>query len=426
MFKKIALGTLILLALQIHIKAQSTKTSDKQKVEKKESSLTIGGYGEISYKHYDYSLNPKASLTTGTLKENRATIDIPRFVMLINYDFGSGFSLGTEIEYEHGGTGGAMEFEYDEMGEYETEVEKGGEVVLEQFHLTKRFSSVFNLRVGHLILAMGLTNKHHLPTEYFTSSRPESETAFMPSTWHETGLEAFGQIQNWRYKVQLVNGLDANGFSSNKWIASAVQGKFEMAKATNMAFVGDLEYIGIDGITLGGSIYTGKTTKNIVDVNKLKGLDGRVTIYSLYGKLNTGNFVARANFIKGNIGDSYKINEANRSLPRTSQYPKTPVAKGAMEYGVELGYNVLAFYPSTKTKLYPFVRYDYYNSMEDVAEGIWADPRYKKEVYTLGFNWFVKSNIAIKADYSLRKLGSKELNDEKTFGLSVVFAGIFK
>jgi hypothetical protein len=425
MFKKIISTTLLLLAIQVMVKAQFVNPKEV-KNKKMESRLQFGGYGEITYKHYDYSLNPKASLNSGTLKENRATIDIPRFVMSIDYDFGSGFSLSTEIEYEHGGTGGAMEFEYDEMGEYEVETEKGGEVVLEQFHLTKRFSSAFNLRVGHLILALGLTNKHHLPTEYFTSSRPESETAFLPSTWHETGLEAFGQIRNWRYKVQLVNGLDANGFSSNKWVAGAVQTKFEMAKATNMAFVGDLEYAGIEGVVLGGSIYTGKSTKNIVDVKKLDGLDGKVNVYSLYGKLKKGGFIARANFIKGDLSDSYAISKSNASLPRTSQYPKTPVAEGVLSYGAELGYNVLSFLPKSTTKLYPFIRYDYFNSMEDVKEGIWADPRCEKKVYTFGMNWFVRSNIAVKADYSIRKLGTAGSNNERTFACSVVFAGVFK
>ena len=41
-------------------------------------------------------------------------------------------STYTEIEFEYGGTGNAYELENTENGEYETEVEKGGEVALAQ------------------------------------------------------------------------------------------------------------------------------------------------------------------------------------------------------------------------------------------------------------------------------------------------------
>jgi len=37
-------------------------------------------------------------------------------------------------------------------GEYETEMEKGGEVALEQFHITRLIHSAFNVRAGHLIV----------------------------------------------------------------------------------------------------------------------------------------------------------------------------------------------------------------------------------------------------------------------------------
>lgn len=57
-----------------------------------------------------------------------------------------------EIEFEYGGTGSAREIEwYEENGEYEVEIEKGGEVALEQFHITKLIHPAFNIRAGHMI-----------------------------------------------------------------------------------------------------------------------------------------------------------------------------------------------------------------------------------------------------------------------------------
>ena len=52
------------------------------------------------------------------------------------------------------------------------EVEKGGEVALEQFHITRLIHPAFNVRAGHLIVPVGLTNEHHEPINFFVTSRP--------------------------------------------------------------------------------------------------------------------------------------------------------------------------------------------------------------------------------------------------------------
>ena len=74
--------------------------------------------------------------------------DLPHVVFFIGYDFGKGWSMGSEIEFEHGGTESAMEIEEEEGGEYESEIERGGEVALEQFWLQKSFRPEFNVRLG--------------------------------------------------------------------------------------------------------------------------------------------------------------------------------------------------------------------------------------------------------------------------------------
>ena len=74
------------------------------------------------------------------------TISIPRFVLAFDYKFNSKWILGAEIEFESGGTGQAMELETTENGEREIELEKGGEVALEQFHITRLIHPAFNIR----------------------------------------------------------------------------------------------------------------------------------------------------------------------------------------------------------------------------------------------------------------------------------------
>jgi len=424
MFKKVFFSTLILLALQMQVNAQLVKSNDQDKAPKTESKFRMGGYGEILYQRMDYGANPKAT-ANGSKSENRAVFSLPRLILSLDYDFTPSLSFSTEIEFEKGGTGSAMEIEYEEFGEYETELEKGGEIVLEQFHLTKRFSNAFNVRAGHFILALGQINQRHLPSDFFTTIRPEGETAFMPSTWHETGFEFFGQINDWSYQVQIVTGLDANGFSSANWIRGGYQTKFEDVKATNLAYIGRIEYKGWQGLNIGASYYTGKSSENVAKPEIMGDIDGRVSLLSLHGRYKEGPWIARANFLQGNLTDAAQISKINNSLSSASQNPRTPVAKGALSYGAELGFNVLKFFPQHKTKLYPFARYEYYNTMEDVEKSQIADARFKKEVYTVGLNYFLKSNVAVKLDYSMRKIDGGKFNDENTLGLAVVFSGMF-
>lgn len=123
----------------------------------------VGGYGEILFQYMTYGTN-RYTNPVGATRDNRAEVSLPRAVFAFDYHFGRGWYLGTEIEFENGGTGATMEIEHNkEGGEIETEIEKGGEVALEQLHITKHFSNAFNLRIGHMIVPVGLTNSHHEP-----------------------------------------------------------------------------------------------------------------------------------------------------------------------------------------------------------------------------------------------------------------------
>ena len=93
-----------------------------------------------------------------------------------------------EIEFEHTGTGAAVEKEFTEAGEWEAEIEKGGEVELEQFWIQKSFAPQFNVRIGHLVVPVGGLNNAHEPLNFFTVYRPEGEFTILPSTWHDTGI----------------------------------------------------------------------------------------------------------------------------------------------------------------------------------------------------------------------------------------------
>ena len=97
--------------------------------------LSVGGYGEVALTRNFYSDNVYRYSHPDNYRNDpgHGRFDIPHAVIYLGYDFGKGWTMQTEIEFEHTGTGSAVEKEYTEAGEWETEIEKGGEVELEQF-----------------------------------------------------------------------------------------------------------------------------------------------------------------------------------------------------------------------------------------------------------------------------------------------------
>ena len=76
-----------------------------------QSRLSVGGYGEAAFSRNFYSDHVSRYSQPEEHKDDpsHGRFDIPHVVVWLGYDFGKGWTLGTEIEFEHGGTGIAYE-----------------------------------------------------------------------------------------------------------------------------------------------------------------------------------------------------------------------------------------------------------------------------------------------------------------------------
>ena len=399
----------------------------------------FGGYGEMVANFKDYGINRFYGHSDGNSKQNHNTISIPRFVLAFDYKFSPKWILGAEIEFEYGGTGTAYELENTENGEYETEVEKGGEVALEQFHITRMIIPELNVRAGHLIVPVGLTNAHHEPINFFGSSRPEGETTIIPCTWHETGIELLGRFgkgyASFDYEAMIVTGLNANGFDRNKWVRGGKQGLFEGDNFTSPAYVLRLNYTGVPGLRLGGSLYhcanTGANADKLITYDEIGKIP--VTIYSFDAQYSDRYVTARANYLSGNIAHADQVGAKNGKLSNKSGYSRlTPIAKRAVSYNAEVGVNLKNIIGCENFPvIYPFVQYEYYNSQEK-GEGMDVmDARCQVSKWNFGLNWKALPNLVVKADYTTRQIGTAKVfgtgpyNSENEFGIGIAYIGWF-
>ena len=423
-------------------RTETTKTTETTSAAERSAAIyadgydrfRFGGYGEILANFMDYGINRYSGTSSGNTRDHRNEISIPRFVLALDYKFNSKWILGAEIEFEAGGTGTAYEIENKENGEYETEVEKGGEVALEQFHITRLIHPAINVRAGHLIVPVGLTNEQHEPINFFGTSRPEGETTILPSTWHETGIELFGTFgkgyTRFNYQAMVVTGLNANGFDRDTWVASGKQGIFEKDNFTSPGYVARLNYLGVPGLKVGGSFYFCNNTAANSDKHTEYNSIGKVPlrIYTADVQYKNKYVTARGNIVYGNLGNSKQLSDVNRRLSGLSPYSRlTPIAKHAVSYGGEVGFNLRAICKDNPKVpvIYPFVRYEYYNPQEEGESGQVMDLRDKVGMWTAGANWYALPNLVVKADYTTRRIGNGNYNSENEFSLAIAYIGWF-
>lgn len=431
--KKALLGIAIVMSGAAHVQAQ-TSAADSVMSHAKGNRLSVGAYGEVGYTRNFYSDNIYRYSNPTKYKDDPSNgrFDIPHAVIYMGYDFGKGWTFGTEIEFEHTGTGSAIELETDEGGEYEHEIEKGGEVELEQLWIQKSFAPWANLRIGHIIVPVGLNNAHHEPLNFFTVYRPEGENTIMPSTWHDTGLSFWGRYGDWRYEVQMTAGLNALMFSRDNWVKNGVKSAFEFKPANKYGFSARVDNYTIQGLRMAVSTYFGRSMHNTYP-NDMEGegktydkVSGNVWIGSFDFTFNRFNWIVRGQADYGTLSDAAQVSSAKSRQPKNSPYNTTPVGKAATAIGVEAGYDVfsqVAKLRADNQKLYVFGRYEYYDSY--IKEK--SQPTYgytERQRVAFGVNYYPLPQIAVKCEYSNRIFDSK-FNNEPSLNIGIAYQGFF-
>jgi len=394
--------------------------------------FSVGGYGEVGYSRNFYSDHVSRYSQPEQHKDDpsHGRFDIPHAVIYLGYDFGRGWSFGTEIEFEHGGNGLAYEKEDEEGGEWEQEVEKGGEVELEQFWIQKSFSRRANLRLGHIVVPVGLNNAHHEPLNFFTVYRPEGENTIMPSTWHQTGVSFFGRAGHFRYEAQLLAGLNADNFTNTGWIHKGHKSPMEYDVANKYGVAARLDYYAVPGLRFGVSGYYGHSIGNSYPRNA-NGTDatykGRVAIGAFDFTYKGHNWILRGQADYGYLSDADELKYVYNRLNSKSPFKHSAfVSKNAYAVGIEAGYDVFSQIEQLRTnqqRCYIFGRYEAYNPYASQTKGTAYNYTAVKRM-AVGLNYHPVPEVVLKAEYSHRFLKSP-YNNEPSFNIGVAYEGFF-
>ena len=381
--------------------------------------FTLKAYGVVNYYAYDWE----------SLPNKRNALDPERLNVYLYYDFTDKIQFKSEIEFEHGGTGVAMDFDpIQEFGEFEEEILKGGEVTVEQLNLLFKIDPRFRVRVGKVHVYMGNANKQDEPKEYFTTYRSQLENTILPLGWYETGIELSGafKLRNEQeypqitYNAYVISGLDNSAFSSLNWIRPGHQKRFEMINADNLAYALRLDYKFGDESLIGVSGYAGNATGN-----RPKN-DFTTPSWVMYGDVHytmeAFPWRVRAYGMAGNITNSEALSRANRNLSNNLGVKRTPVGEMAAGAYGEIAYDFLhLFNANAKQQLYLFGRAEWFDSMYKTQGTVSDNPRYENTIFAGGLNYFPIPNIVFKANYEWRTLGSGEQDNTFSAGFGFNF-----
>lgn len=344
------------------------------KVYRGEPGLSIGGYGEVKY--HD-KLNGEAST------------DLHRVILYTGYKFNEKWVFNTEIEFEH-----------------------VDEIAVEFAYIDYLAHDAFNVRAGHVLVPMGFINELHEPTTFFNVDRPQVERFIIPSTWHENGVGVFGSAAGLSYKAFLLNGFDFSKFKFDKTTAEGfrdVRPKGSKAKVMRPAGVVRLDYEGIDGLIVGGSVYGGNSQQTV-------GGDALTWIFEGHADYRYKGLTVRGLAAGARIDDADMI---NASLALTA--PTETIASAMEGYYVEAGYDVLSPFDTGEHALTPFVQWSYLNTAAAVPTGKVRNPAHKHTIITAGVNYKPIDQIVLKTEY----VSDRTADDKEVKQLKVALGWIF-
>ncbi len=326
-------------------------------------ATVITSYGEINFNR-------------PTKRSQDAQADVRRFVLGYQHRFDEKTKVVTELEVEHA----------------VSSADDKGEVEVEQAYIERQFTPTWAVRAGLFLMPVGLLNENHEPTAFYGVERNFVETAIIPSTWREGGVQVIGNFDN---GLMVQAGLTTS-FDLTKWDATSTEGKesplgsihqeMSLAKSHDVAVFGAVNWRGVPGLLLGGSVFTGKATQRQAVAS------GRITLWDLHARWQPSRWDLSALYTRGTISNTGALNATLVGNP-------TLIPKSFDGYYVQGAYKV---WSHEDYALSPFVRFEQYDtarSYADLGPGLTPAAERNERVLTLGANFQVAQGIVVKADY---------------------------
>jgi hypothetical protein len=327
------------------------------------ATTVFGGYAEINY-------------TRPSKQPENAQADVQRFVLGMQHRFSPTTKMVGELEVEHA----------------VSSADDPGEVEVEQAYIEHQLGQTWAARGGLFLIPMGLLNENHEPTAFYGVHRNFVETAIIPTTWREGGVQMIGQYGN---GITLQTGV-STGFDLTKWDATSTEGQesplgsihqeLAQAKAANLSLFGAVNWRGVPGLLLGGSVFAGDATQ------RQSVATSRVTLWDMHARWTPGRWDVSALYTRGTISNTAALNAPLVGNP-------TLIPSAFDGYYVQTAYQA---WSQQDYALWSFVRWERFNtgkSYADLGPGLTPAALPTETVWTAGGTFQLTPGVVVKADY---------------------------
>jgi hypothetical protein len=189
------------------------------------------------------------------------------------------------------------------------------------------------------------------------------------------------------YRIYLVNGLRAEGFSADEGIRGGRQ-EGQKASFANPSLTGRIEWAR-PGLKLGGSFWYGGAANGDPTLGT-GSFAAPIALLSLDARYDRGAFAFRGVIANVSVRDAAAINA------RFGGAVGSRISGGYLEGA----YNLLApLAPASSQKLNAFLRHERYDTQARVPVGVIKDAALARRFTTLGLAYKPTWNTAFKADY---------------------------
>lgn len=365
------------------------------KVYHAKSAVSLGGYGEYKFKKYTDFKNYSSETANET--REKSEFNIVRFVPYIGFRFNDWIVMNTEIEFEDGGA------RSDDTKNYKY-------AIVEFSYLDFMFDPAYALRIGHILVPMGLTNLNHEPVAYLTTERPLVETYIIPSTWHTNGALMHGKIGGFEYYGGIITSPDAGAFTEGRYIQQGRLGARQFTDDLSAVVRG--QYAVGEGLDIGGSfLYGGSSVLEESSPGDSTGNSGDaevdIMMAEVHATYRSHGFDIKAMAAYGSLdGDVDELNDEAISDSVNGQY-------------LTIAYDVLDQMDTTH-QLYGVLDFERLD-MDASGDTEFPDNNRFYE-YSIGVAYFPDPKVVLKADYALKDYADDaKLADESVFTMQAGF-----
>ena len=354
------------------------------------ANTTISSYGEIGY-------------TRPTRAPQNAQVDVGRAVIGITHRFDDSTRMVAEFEYEHAVTSASDR----------------GEAEVEQLYVEREFKNGLRAKAGLYLMPVGFLNQTHEPTAYYGVFRNFVETAIIPTTWREVGIGLSGTTEG---ALSWDVGL-TTGFNLTKWDPASTEGRDgplrathgegQFAAARDLSAYGALNWRGIPGLHLGGSVFTGKVGHKTTD---FLANSSRLTLVDLHARYQFNGWDLSALYSRATVSNTEELNTSFAvATPNPTLVP-------SRFYGgfVQAAYKL---WQAQDYLLYPFARYERFNTAAGFGSlstgNAGAEVRPDERVLTAGVSLRVGKGVVLKTDY--QKFRTDASRDRFNIGMGYSF-----